>query len=55
MAERIQMPQSSGGIIRYTEDYQSKLEFSPVWVVVMIVLVVLIELALFALGSNFLK
>jgi len=55
MAEQIRMPQSGGGIIRYTEDYQSKIEFNPVWVIVMIVLVVLASLALNYFGSAMLK
>ena len=30
---KIQMPQSGGGLVRYFEDYKSKIEFSP-WVII---------------------
>ena len=46
MAERISLPQSGGGIVRYSEDYHSKLEIGPIAVVVMIVAVIVIELGL---------
>ena len=38
---RIQMPQSGGGIIRYFDDYKSKIEFSP-WVIIGVVVVIII-------------
>ena len=50
MADRIQMPQSGGGLVRYSEDYKSKFVISPMTVIVMIVLVILIEVGLHALG-----
>jgi preprotein translocase subunit Sec61beta len=40
MADKIQMPQSGGGLIRYFDEYKSKIEFSPTVVVVMIVVVI---------------
>ena len=49
MAERIQMPQSGGGIVRYSEDYHSRLEMGPVAVIVMIVVVILVEAGLHTL------
>ena len=46
MAEdKIQMPSGMGGLVRYFDDYQSKLEFKPVILVVVILLVVAVELA----------
>ena len=50
MAEKIQMPQSGGGLVRYFDDYKSKIEISPVTVVVMIIVVILIEAGLYLLG-----
>ncbi|MEK6826720.1 MAG: preprotein translocase subunit Sec61beta [Nanoarchaeota archaeon] len=38
---RIQMPQSGGGLIRYFEDYKSKIEFSP-WVVIWVIVAIII-------------
>jgi preprotein translocase subunit Sec61beta len=43
---KIQMPQSGGGLVRYFDDYKSKIEMSPVTVVVMIIVVMIIELVL---------
>ena len=40
------MPQSGGGLVRYFDDYKSKITFKPVMVVVFIVLVILLELYL---------
>ena len=46
MADRIQLPQSGGGIVRYFEDYHSKFELSPKAVIGMIIAVILIEILL---------
>ena len=42
MAEKINMPQSGGGLVRYFDDYKSKIEFNPIFVVVAIVLVIIL-------------
>lgn len=41
--ERIHMPQSGGGIVRYTDDSKSKIEIKPWTVVIMIIVVIVIE------------
>lgn len=46
MAERIRMPMSGGGLVRYFEDYKSKFQIGPVVVIAAIVIVILIELYL---------
>lgn len=43
---KIQMPRSSGGLVRYFDDYKSKIEFSPYWIIGAIVLVVIVEFIL---------
>ena len=44
MADKIQMPQSGGGLVRYFDDFKSKIEFSP-WVIVgIIVAIIILEL-----------
>ena len=46
MAEKIQMPQSGGGLVRYFDDYKSKIEFGP-WVVIgLIIVIIILELIL---------
>ncbi|HLC22395.1 MAG TPA: preprotein translocase subunit Sec61beta [Candidatus Nanoarchaeia archaeon] len=44
MAESVSMPQSGGGLIRYFEDYKSKIEIDKKWILVAIVLVIVVEL-----------
>ena len=44
--DKIQLPQSGGGLVRYFEDYKSKFEFGPIVVVVIIVAVIVLELLL---------
>ncbi len=44
--ERVSMPQSGGGLIRYFDDYKSKIEIDKIWVLVAIVIVAAIELYL---------
>jgi preprotein translocase subunit Sec61beta len=44
--DKIQMPSGMGGLVRYFDDYQSRIEFKPVIVVVAILIVIIIELML---------
>lgn len=46
MAERIQMPTSGGGLVRYFDDYRSKIEIKPMVVIIAIIVVILLELYL---------
>ena len=46
--DKIRMPSSGGGLVRYFDDYKSRLEFKHYWVIAMIVLVIIIELLLHA-------
>ncbi len=46
MADRIQLPQSGGGLVRYSEDYKTRIEIKPSTVIGIIVVVAIIELAL---------
>jgi len=46
MAERIQMPSSGGGLVRYFDDYKSKIEIKPIVVIIAIIIVILLELYL---------
>jgi len=42
----MQMPQSGGGLVRYFDDYKSKIEFKPSYVLVFIAIVIIIEILL---------
>ncbi|MSR86489.1 preprotein translocase subunit Sec61beta [Candidatus Woesearchaeota archaeon] len=47
MAEdRVSMPQSGGGLMRYFDDYKSRIQVNKTWVIIAIVLVIVIELIL---------
>jgi len=41
---RIQMPQSGGGLIRYFEEYKSKIEMSPQLVIGVIIVIIILEI-----------
>ena len=44
--ERINMPSSPGGLVRYYSEYKSKIQLKPIHVVAMAVVVVFFELLL---------
>ncbi len=48
--DKIQMPQSGGGLVRYFDNYHTKIEISPKSVVYMIIAVILVEILMHALG-----
>ena len=48
--DRVQMPSSMGGLVRYFDDYKSKLEIKPMAVIITIVAVILVEVYLYKAG-----
>ena len=50
---RIQMPSSGGGIVRYFEDYKSKISIKPHYVLIMVVVVLILEIILHKYGPTF--
>jgi len=48
--QKIQMPQSGGGLVRYFDEYHTKFEIKPTTVVWMIITVIVIELLLHMFG-----
>lgn len=50
---KVQMPSSGGGLVRYFDDYKSKIEFKPIMVIVFIILVIVAEFILH--NSNLIK
>ena len=44
--DRVNIPSGMGGLVRYFDDYQSKLKFRPEYVVVFIILIIIIEFLL---------
>ncbi|MFH1181645.1 MAG: preprotein translocase subunit Sec61beta [Candidatus Woesearchaeota archaeon] len=48
--EKIRMPATQGGLVRYFEDYKSKIQFKPGHVILMAAIVVIIEIILHSRG-----
>jgi len=44
--EKVSMPSGMGGIVRYFDEYKSKIVISPIVIVVLIVLTILVEIFL---------
>jgi preprotein translocase subunit Sec61beta len=49
--DRISMPSSQGGLIRYFEDYKSKISIKPGHVIVLVIAVMIIILLLHLYGN----
>ena len=54
MADKIQMPSGMGGLVRYFDEYRSKIEFKPGHIVVMCIVIIIIMLLLHMWGGKFL-
>ena len=52
--ERVSMPSSMGGLVRYFDEYKSKFELKPGHVVILVVIVILIEILLHWQGASLL-
>jgi len=51
MAEKVQMPSSMGGLVRYFDEYKSKIAFKPGYVIIMCIAVIIIMLVLHLYGN----
>ena len=54
MADKIQMPSGMGGLVRYFDEYRSKIEFKPGHIVVICIVIIIIMLLLHMWGGKFL-
>jgi len=52
--DRVQMPSSMGGIVRYFDEYKSKIEMQPGHVIVLILFIVVLILVLHMYGAAWL-
>ena len=48
---KMRMPSGMGGLVRYFDEYKSKIEIKPVHVIALIILVILIEVFLHLQGK----
>ena len=52
--DRISMPQSSGGLIRYFDEYKSKLQMKPGLIIVLVIIVIILSIFLHTYGAKML-
>jgi len=51
---RISMPQGMGGLVRYFDEYKSKIKFKPGHIIVLCVVVIVIMILLYTYGNRML-
>ena len=52
--DKIHMPSGMGGLVRYFDEYKSKIEFQPGHVIVMSLVIILLMLILYSYGRRLL-
>ena len=52
---RINMPSGIGGLVRYFDEYKSKIEFMPGHIIIFVIAVMLVILALHVWGASLLR
>ncbi len=48
--EKISMPSSGGGLVRYFDDYKSRLEIPPLYIIIVIVVIIIAEIFLYKIS-----
>ena len=51
---KINLPSSGGGLIRYFDEYRSKVSFKPGHIITLVVIIIIIEIILHTWGYGFL-
>lgn len=44
---KVRLPSSGGGLVRYYDDFKAKIEIPPMWVVIIIAFVIILETYLY--------
>lgn len=52
--DKISMPSGMGGLVRYFDEYKSKIEFKPGHIIILCVVVVIIMIFLYTYGNRLL-
>ena len=52
--EKVSIPSSQGGLVRYFDDYKSNIEFKPGYIILFVVWIIIIEIRLHTQGYRFL-
>jgi len=48
--DRIQMPSGMGGLVRYFDEYKSKIEFKPGHIIILCIAIIIIMILLYSYG-----
>ncbi len=52
--QKMQMPSGMGGLVRYFDEYKSKIEFKPGHIVTLCIIVIVIMIILYNFGNSLL-
>ncbi|MDD5086327.1 MAG: preprotein translocase subunit Sec61beta [Candidatus Nanoarchaeia archaeon] len=52
--DKINLPSSGGGLIRYFDEYKSRISFKPGHVIILVVIIIIMEIILHTWGNSFL-
>jgi len=52
--DRIQLPSGMGGLVRYFDEYKSKIEFKPGHIIILCIAVIIIMILLYSFGAQLL-
>jgi len=50
--ERMRMPSGMGGLVRYFDEYKSKLEFKPGHIIILCIAVIILMILLYTFGAT---
>jgi len=51
---KISLPSSGGGLIRYFDEYKSKISFKPGHIIILVIIIIIIEIILHTWGNSLL-
>ena len=51
MADKVRMPSGMGGLVRYFDEYKSKITFKPGHIIILCIVVIIIMIILHAYGA----
>jgi preprotein translocase subunit Sec61beta len=52
MSEKMRMPSGMGGLVRYFDEYKSKLEFKPGHIIILCIAVIILMIILYTFGAS---
>ncbi len=53
-SDKITMPSGMGGLVRYFDEYKSKIEFKPGHIIILCVIVIIVMIFLYTYGNRLL-